>query len=138
MKITICGSMAFAKQMLEAEKKLQAMGHTCYLPEGTQEYAAGTRKKIGGLEGAKRKIALDLIKRHYLLIKKSDAILIINETKNRALYYIGGNAFLEMGFAHVLDKKIFVLNPLPTNEAIRQELEAMRPIVLNGNLSQIT
>ena len=47
------------------------------------------------------------------MIQKSDAILVLNLTKNGIENYIGGNTFLEMGFAHVLEKKIFVYNKLP-------------------------
>jgi hypothetical protein len=42
-----------------------------------------------------------------------------------------------MGFAHVLDQKIYLLNPIPDMPYYRTEIEAMKPIVINGNFSLI-
>ena len=141
MKIAICGSMAFAQEMLDVKVSLEKNSHKVILPEGTEEYTKGKLKKIaskrGSLEGAKRKINNNLIKKHYYKIQESDAILVINKEKNGIKNYIGGNSFLEMGFAYILNKKIYVLNQLPKNLLFYQELVAMKPIVLNGHLDAI-
>ena len=50
--------------------------------------------------------------------------------------YIGGNTFLEMGFAHVLNKKVFLLNNIPAMP-YDDEIKDMQPIVLNGDLLKI-
>jgi len=47
-------------------------------------------------------------RRYYEIIKECDAILVLNLEKNKIKNYIGGNTFLEMGFAHVLNKKIYL------------------------------
>ena len=60
----------------------------------------------------------------------------MNTDKDGKSNYIGGNTFLEMGFAHVLGKSIYVLNPLP-EVSYRDELDAMKPVVLNGDLNLI-
>lgn len=142
MKIAICSSMAFANKIVEVKNKLEKQGHEVILPKNTEKYLDGEYKKRaqewGSVEGADLKIKNNLIKEHYIKIQNSDAVLIINEDKKGIKGYIGGNTFLEMGFAFVLNKKIFVLNALP--EEIKfyyQELLAMRPVVLNGNLNQI-
>lgn len=141
MKIAICGSMAFAQEMLDVKVSLERNSHKVILPEGAEEYAKGKLKKIaskrGSLEGAKRKINSNLIKKHYYKIQESDVILVINKEKNGIKNYIGGNSFLEMGFAYILNKKIYVLNQLPKNLLFYQELVAMKPIVLNGHLDAI-
>lgn len=137
MKITICGSMSFAKEMLEIQKVLGERGHNCYLPEQVLEYANNKVEKVGGSEGAKRKIEHDLIRKHHKLIDDSDAILVLNYKKGDVANYIGGNAFLEMGFAYILDKKIYLLNKIPEISMIKQEIEAMQPIILNGDLSKV-
>ncbi len=96
---------------------------------------------MGGVPDAnivQRKIKHDLIRKHFEKIQESDAILVLNLTKNGAPYYIGANTFLEMGFAHILGLRIFLLHQLPDNPYIRSEAEAMRPTVLYGNLSHIT
>jgi hypothetical protein len=142
MKIAICGSMAFAQEMLDAKMSLEKNGHKTILPEGTEKYTKGKLKKLAGkkgaLEGAKRKINNNLIKKHYYKIQESDAILVINGEKNGIKNYIGGNSFLEMGFAYILNKKIYVLNQLPKDLFVfYQEIVAMKPIVLNGKLNSI-
>jgi len=50
--------------------------------------------------------------------------------------YIGGNTFLEMAFAHILDKPIYLQNPIP-EILYKDEIIAMQPIILNGDLSRI-
>jgi hypothetical protein len=143
MKITICSSMAFAEEMVEIKKELIKKEHEIVLPEGFKNYLENSklRKKAlkwGDKEGTKMKIDNDLIKKHYQEIKNSDAILVINKKKKGIKNYIGGNVFLEMGFAYVLDKKIFTLNPLTKKPKIYyQELLAINPIILNGDLDKI-
>jgi len=56
--------------------------------------------------------------------------------KNGIGNYIGGNTLIEMAFAHVLNKKIFLLNPVP-EISYKDEIIAMQPIILNGNLEKI-
>jgi hypothetical protein len=137
MKITVCGSMAFAKQMIDIKEKLEKLSHICFIPEGTDNYANNLVKKNGGSEGAKRKIAYDLMRKHYNLIDGSDAILVLNYDKNGIKNYIGGNSFLEIGFAHILRKKIYFVNDVPEIELIKQEIEAVQPVVINGDLTRI-
>jgi predicted RNA-binding protein with PUA domain len=50
--------------------------------------------------------------------------------------YIGGNSFLEVGFAHVLNKKIFLFNEIP-DCLFKDELIAMQPIILGEDLKKI-
>ena len=69
-------------------------------------------------------------------IKKTDAILVINKDKNNIKNYIGGNSLIEIAFAHVLNKKVFLLNPVPQMD-YSDEIEAMKPVILNGDLSKI-
>lgn len=44
---------------------------------------------------------------------------------------------MEMGMAYVNDKKIFLLNDIPKDSAYLDEIEAMDPICLHGNLNNI-
>lgn len=142
MKVVVCGSMAFARDMLNAQKILEKKGHQVILPGPTREYLSGRLKKMasgwGTIEGAKIKIAHNLIRKHYNEIKKGDAILVINKDKNGIKNYIGGNSFLEMGFAYILSKKIYTLNDLPEGLPVfYQELVAMQPISLHGSFNGI-
>ncbi|MBN1263748.1 MAG: NUDIX hydrolase [Candidatus Pacebacteria bacterium] len=141
--ITICGSVAFARAILTIAARLEKRGFIVNVPLGLELFLPPEKHQEllnswGQAEGAERKIRYNLIKDYYEKIKKSDAILVINKTKKGIKGYIGGNTFLEMGFAHVLGKKIYVLNPLPKNLGlIYQELLAFQPTILNGDLAEI-
>ena len=67
-----------------------------------------------------------------------DAILILNYDRKGIENYIGGNAFLDLGYAHHIDIKKFLLNPIPNIDLYRTEIEAMNPIILHGDLTLIT
>jgi len=101
--------MKVSAKMLEVSDELQKFGHEVVLPRHTQEYAEMKTSDHIHNESVKNKIENDLIRDYYEKIKASDAILVINCDLNGVENYIGGNSFLEMGFAHVLGKKIFLL-----------------------------
>lgn len=69
-------------------------------------------------------------------LKESDAILVMNYTKDGKENHIGANTLMEIGMAFILQKKIFVLNPSP--EFCKDELEAIEVPFLNGDLSKIS
>lgn len=136
MKIAICGSMMFYKEMQDAEKELRKLGHEVFLPEGTEQYSSSNVNELLGIS-AKRKIEHDFIRAHYRKIKEADAILVLNYKKGGIENYIGGNSFLEIGFAYILDKKIYLLNQIPDTVLIKAEVEAVQPIIINGDFSKI-
>ena len=130
--------MSFAQEMLELKSLLEARGHSCLIPNETIGYADG-KIEVGrdGSEGARRKIEHDLIRDHHRKIEQSDAILVVNHSKKGVENYIGGNTFLEMGFAYILGKKIFLLNDIPELDLIKEELLAMQPVILKGELQRL-
>ena len=128
--------MSACKHMVEVEEKLVALGHEVVLPENTKEYANGELKGETSHESTKNKIDNDLIRSYFHEIKNCDVVLIVNCDKNNIQNYIGGNAFLEMGFAYVLNKPIYLLNSIP-EMLYTDEIKAVEPIVLNGDLSKI-
>jgi len=136
MKIAFCSSMAFAKEMIEAKKQLENLGHSITLPHNTEKYASGEWGQEAKSESVANKKKYDLIKNYFEVIKNSDAILIINYKKNNIPNYIGGNSLIEIAFAHVLGKKIFLLNPIP-EISYSDEIKAMSPVILNGKLEEI-
>lgn len=136
MKIAVCGSMVFSPEMLELRDKLQQLGHSVVLPEFTEEYAQrGSRQQMHS-EAVHNKIKHDLIRGYFDKIRDSDAILVYNKTRKSVENYVGGNTFLEMGFAHVLGKPVFMQFPIP-EMGYRDEMEAMNPKVINGDLTAI-
>ncbi|MCK5612731.1 hypothetical protein KAR91_63245 [Candidatus Pacearchaeota archaeon] len=136
MKITVCSSMSFAKEMIEIKSQLECVGHEIILPRNTESYADESLSEESRRESAKNKINEDLIRAYFKKIEESDAVLIVNLPKNDIDHYVGGNTFLEIAFAHVLNKKVFLLNPIP-EVSYSDELVAMQPIILNGDLSLI-
>lgn len=136
MKIVICGSMSLSKKMVAIEMELKKSGHTVILPRHAREYADGKRESESNRESVQNKIAGDLIRDYYENIKAADAVLIVNETKNGINNYIGGNAFLELGYGHALRKKVYILNGIP-DMIYTDEILAMQPVILNGDLNKI-
>lgn len=142
MKITICGSLDFFTEMKEIREKLVEAGHEIFMPATAEKILAGkvSIDEINQEKGTKafsdRVVKTNAIKYHYNKIKESDAILVINISKKGIDNYVGGNTFLEIGFAYILEKKIFMLNNMP-EIAYSDEIEAMQPIVLNNDLSKI-
>src|SRR3989344_8453609 len=128
MKITLCGSIKFFDNMLDIQKQLEANGHEVYRPvkvPGVNYWEEDGSKRIE----AKR--ILNLAKTHLDKIENSDAILVANYTKGDIENYIGASTFLEMAFAHYRGKKIFVLNPLPNQKYIDDELKAYDVVILS-------
>lgn len=144
MKIVICASIDLTPKIQEIKNELERKGHTTEIPLMTKKILAGevsleeflAVKSANGDGIFRERAGEDLIKRYYNLIKVADAILVVNGDKKGIKNYIGGNTFLEMGFAYTMDKKIFLLNPIP-DMAYRDELEAMKPIILDNDLSKI-
>ena len=124
--------MAFAKDMLQIKKELEGNNHFVIVPANTDKYARGTMK----VENKWEKMELDVIRAYYNEIKKTDSILVVNKDKNNIKNYIGGNSLIEMAFAHVLEKKIFLLNPIP-KISYSDEIETMNPIIISGDLRKI-
>jgi nucleoside 2-deoxyribosyltransferase len=140
MKIIICGSLTAAKEILKVKRKLEEQGYQVEIPHGVKNLEVRkrikNRKTIIDSEEAEEKLKYGVIKKYYKLIKKSEAVLVVNPTKKGIKNYIGGNTFLEMGFAYVLEKKLYCLYSLPKMPYLA-EMTAMKPIILNGDLSRI-
>ena len=144
MKIVICASVDFTYKIKEIADVLLKQEHRVKLPFYSQKILDGEvsleeylriKQKDGDID-FRKKAETDLIKRHFHLIKNSDAILVLNVDKDGVKNYIGGNTFLEMGFAYILDKKIFLLNEIP-DISYQDEVKAMQPIIINGDFRKI-
>ncbi len=136
MKIVICSSVSFAKEVMEIKNELEKLGHQVTPPHGFDLFAKKENYIEDRKEATKRKIEGDLIKGYFKTIQESDAILAVNKDKHGIKNYIGGNTFLEIGFAHVLDKKIFLLYPVP-DMLYADEILAMAHTIINNDFSKI-
>lgn len=135
MTITLCASLTAYRKTLEIKKDLEKKGFSVLFPWSMEDMSKGKLlpKDLPKFKSINQSKAIVI---HYQKIKKANAILVVNETKNKITNYIGGNALMEMGFAYILNKKIYLLNPIPTM-IYTEEIKAMKPVVLKGNLSKI-
>lgn len=140
MRITICGSVKFADKLVEVYRKLEKLGHQPMMHEEMFGIADGSAQElIDGIEMDHSEIKRknDFIRWWYNCIVSGDAVLICNFDKNGIKNYIGGNTLMEIGFAHVNDKKVFLLNPIPKDVSYADEIKAMVDMVINGDLNKI-
>jgi hypothetical protein len=137
MKIGIVGSMQYTEKMIEVKNKLVELGHDAFLTNLASPF-------IGKTDEEKEKIKLDqkynkdAIREFWNQMQGSDAILVLNLDKNGIKNYIGGNTLMEIGFAHVLNQKIFLYNPIPEISFYKTEIEAVKPKIIDGELEKIS
>lgn len=131
MKISICGSMHHKTEMLQAKEVLEKAGYEVETPDMSEkkDYSILPTEVRANLKD-------NLIRRQLENITDSDAILVVNYDKNGIENYIGGNTLMEMGFAYAQNIEIFLLNNIP-EIGYMDEIIGMKPIMLNGNLSEI-
>ena len=141
MKIYVLGSNHFMKEMVECKNKLCELGYDGWIHPHYEAMVRGEMpdhlERLKNNEQAILKRENDYLKVHYRHILGSDAILIVNLEKNGRKNYIGGNALIEMGQAYVNNKKIFLLWDIPAESLYVDEIEAMDPICLHGDLRNI-
>ncbi len=130
--------MVFSDKMLEIKKELEAKGHEVFVSKFIDEY---TDPKMSERDKEKltafHKKEKDAIREFWKSIKKSDAILVLNYKRRGIENYIGGNTLMEIGFAHVLNKRIFLMNQIPDIEYYKSEIEAVKPTIINSDLTRI-
>ena len=123
--------------MLAVQKQLQILGHKAVVPKSLKLMVHhGFTKPKTVSERLKAEAEHDFIREHFKKIEQCETVLVVNPDKNGVKGYIGGNTFLEMGIAFYLGKKIYLLYDIPKME-YELELQAMRPIVLGGDLSRL-
>lgn len=141
MRIVICGSSTFMDKMVEYRDLLSHLGHEPIIHPDYEAFVKGEKMEIWSqVTGGEHHIvkrAQGYIKWYYNAIYESDAILVLNFDKRGIKNYIGGNTLMEIGFAHVNDKKVFLLNDIPEEVSYVDEIKAIVDFVLGGDLSKI-
>lgn len=153
MKITICGSIGFYKEMESARDELIKQGHEVKIPElalevpkefggGKKVYFGQYIEQNGGIDSFPAgheiwNMKEGAINDHYEKIDWCDGILVVNHEKRGINGYVGGNTLIEIGVAFYLKKKIYILNLVSSELSYKQEILGMKPVILNGNLSTI-
>lgn len=136
MKIILCGSITAAAEIEAAQKSLEAVGHIVEVPLGVTDATLRLRTEVRMEEKSKDKREHDVLRRYFQKIQDADAVLIVNPEKRSIPGYIGGNTLIEMAFAHVLFKRLYVLYSLP-ELAYTAEMCAMQPLIIAGDLLKI-
>ena len=141
MKIYVLGSSHFKVHMVDCSQKLRELGFDGSIHPDYEAYVRGEKQDVverwAKGERAAIKRENNYLKEHYEAILNNDAILVVNDEKNGQKNYIGGNVLIEMGQAYVNNKKIFFLNDMPAEVSYLDEIEAMDPICLHGNLENL-
>ena len=135
MKICICCSLRFPDDAQKVASELRKLGHEVLLPNGIENRAV--EQPDYDAVAAKHDDGYDSMRAHFEKIRESDAVLALNFTKNGIENYIGAGVFIEMVYGYSLRLPIYTLNPLPDIKYINDELLAISPIVLNGDLSKL-
>jgi len=139
MKVMICGSMTFAKEMMEAKANLEEMRHEVKVPcdiETHLENPGFIDDLEADIEHAKNN---NVLKTCFNYVAGSDAILFLNYPKNNIPGYVGTSSMMEMGLAFYLGKKIFLMHEPPHHDDARWvvEVRLVEPTVINGDFSKI-
>jgi hypothetical protein len=136
MRIGVVGSMHHAEKMLWACEELKKMGHTIAVSSNAPEFLGKTEAER--VEFQKHcQHERSAIRDFWSKMDKIDAIVVMNFERKGIPNYIGGNTLMEIGFAHVLNLKIFLFNPIPDIPFYKAEIEAINPVILNGDLTKI-
>ncbi len=136
MRIGIIGSMQFIDKMVEVQDELRAMGHDAFLTDLHKPLIGKNSEEIEKIK-LHQKYNMDAIREFWRKMQGADAVLVMNLDKDGIQNYVGGNTLMEIGFAHVLDQAIFLWNPIPDMPYCKTEIEAVRPVIIYGDLHKI-
>ena len=140
MKIAIIGSMKFVEDMVKIKKQLHEMGHDALVPIGTDPFLKDKTLSDNLDEDLEFCITHDIMRKNFQQVADCDAVLVLNYKRNGIEGYIGVSALMEMGVAHYLKKKIFLINHTPDYKDARwaHEVAIMQPTIIKGDLTKIT
>lgn len=139
MKIMIICSTSFYDKINLIKDELISKGHNLIMPNNydspvtSEDHESKTEEEY-------IKFFKDMYLESRNKVSEVDAVLVLNYTKEKNGQkfdnYIGASTFLEMYEACMQNKKIYVMNELPTNMLL-DELRGFAPVILNGDISLI-
>ncbi|OHA59516.1 MAG: hypothetical protein A2589_01480 [Candidatus Vogelbacteria bacterium RIFOXYD1_FULL_46_19] len=135
MKIFLVCSKHVYDKVLPVKIELEKMGHLVTLPNSFDNPLAEEEYKKKSAEDHK-KFKAEMFRLQEEKVKENDALVVLNFDKYGEPNYIGGSTFLEMFKAYELGKKIFLYNAVP-NSFLKDEIEGMDPILIDGDLSLV-
>jgi len=143
MNIVVCSSASFYPQVVAFSYELEKLGINVVLPKTAAKMKAKGHENIEAItdwstasQGYHGKSLL--IREHFDEITQGDAILVINYEKHGKKNYIGPNVLMEMSTAFYLHKPIYVLNGIPKESPLIDEILGLEPVFLNGDIAKIS
>ena len=130
------GSKRAYGRVADVAAELERAGHVVTMPNNFEDPTREDRMKSEG-ESAYAEWKADMLRLQSDKVAANDAVLVVNVDKGAQRNYLGGATFLEVFKAWELGKRIYFLNPIP-DSGLRDELTAMKPVVLEGDLSVLT
>jgi hypothetical protein len=140
--ITICASASHYMDVLKIEKELNKLGFKTKIPQ-----TAKTMQRTNNFDVSSYKTwyknkkdyakKTKLISAHFKKILDSDAILVVNMSKNGIEGYIGGNVLMEMTIAFQFKKPIFIYNNISEDLQIKEEIYGLKSKFIGGDLTKI-
>jgi len=125
--------MQFEQEMNDVANKLQALGYETEKPNSVEGHAYGESQNLDEIADLKQ----GFIREHFAKIDQSEGILIVNCDKKGIAGYIGGNTLMEMTYAFAQGLDIYTLYDLPNDVTYANEIDAMMPIILDGNINNL-
>ncbi len=135
MKVFLCASRSSYHRVAEVRAGLERRGHVVTLPNNFDDPGREDHVKTSGTPAFAAWKA-EVLELQAEKVATNDAILVLNFDKSDQRNYLGGATFLEVFKAWELRKVIYFFNALPEG-ILRDELEAMRPIVIEGDLDKV-
>ncbi|MBI2592410.1 hypothetical protein HYW36_02960 [Candidatus Saccharibacteria bacterium] len=140
--IVICSSGSFYKHVNQIADELKSMGWKVVVPATAKSMKKTGNYDIDSLKSWYKdpndfKIKAKKMRDHFGEVAAADAVLIINDEKNGQKSYIGPNGLMEMGLAFYLGQPIYILNNVPADLPIYEEVYGMNCVILEGGIEKI-
>lgn len=140
--LAVCASASFYPKVIAESDDIEKYGINLILPMTAAKMKAdGSENNEAIIDWSKSPSGYHSkalhIREHFKVIEKSDGILVMNYEKHGMKDYIGPNVLMEMSTAFYLDKPIYILNGIPQDSPLIDEILGLEPIFLYGDLAQI-
>ncbi len=130
--------MAFYKELVGIEKKLETIGFVVKIPVSAQIMKEKNDFEVSHFKGIfTHGEKSEFILKNFKEIAKCDSILVVNSEKNGVKGYIGANVLMEIGLAFYLKKEIYIWNDIEESAPYREEFLAFKVKFINQNLKSV-
>jgi hypothetical protein len=136
VKVFVCASRSSYHLVAKVREDLERRGHRVTLPNNFDDPEREEAIKRSQPQEAYVAWKAEMLRLQASKVAANDAVLVLNFDKDGQHNYLGGATFLEVFKAWELGKGIFFFNALPEG-ILHDELTAMAPIVIDGDLNRV-